>query len=52
MKQIYNDKNRKGTYICNYFTGNGKALALGRMWRRDGVLAISVAQEGVLRSKI
>ncbi|XP_022336754.2 acyl-coenzyme A thioesterase 8-like [Crassostrea virginica] len=32
--------------------GNGKALALGRMWRRDGVLAISVAQEGVLRSKI
>lgn len=32
--------------------GKGKALALGRMWRRDGVLAVSMAQEGVLRSKI
>lgn len=30
--------------------GGGKALVLGRIWRRDGVLAISVAQEGVIRS--
>lgn len=32
--------------------GKGKALAIGRIWRRDGVLAVSMAQEGVLRSKI
>ncbi|XP_056018788.1 acyl-coenzyme A thioesterase 8-like [Ostrea edulis] len=32
--------------------GKGKALALGRMWRRDGVLAVSMAQEGVIRSSM
>lgn len=45
----------KDLYLRLYFfcwSGKGKALALGRMWRRDGVLAVSMAQEGVLRSKI
>ncbi|XP_048773891.1 acyl-coenzyme A thioesterase 8-like [Ostrea edulis] len=32
--------------------GKGKAFATGRMWRRDGTLAVSIAQEGVMRSKI
>ncbi|KAL5022015.1 hypothetical protein ScPMuIL_001170 [Solemya velum] len=32
--------------------GAGKALTLGRVWRQDGVLAVSLAQEGVVRSKI
>ncbi|KAK3085810.1 hypothetical protein FSP39_008941 [Pinctada imbricata] len=30
--------------------GKGKALSIGRMWRQDGVLAVSMAQEGVVRS--
>ncbi|XP_050399047.2 acyl-coenzyme A thioesterase 8 [Patella vulgata] len=29
--------------------GNGTALATGRLWTRDGVLAMSVAQEGIIR---
>ncbi|XP_060593453.1 acyl-coenzyme A thioesterase 8-like isoform X2 [Ruditapes philippinarum] len=30
--------------------GNGKALVLGRVWKQDGTLAMSVAQEGVVRN--
>jgi len=29
--------------------GRGKAFCLGRVWKQDGTLAMSVAQEGVLR---
>ncbi|ESO82777.1 hypothetical protein LOTGIDRAFT_229801 [Lottia gigantea] len=29
--------------------GNGMAIATGRLWRKDGVLAMSVAQEGMMR---
>ncbi|XP_041375773.1 acyl-coenzyme A thioesterase 8-like [Gigantopelta aegis] len=32
------------------FCGGGRSLVLGRLWRRDGVLAMSVAQEGVIRT--
>lgn len=32
--------------------GAGKALCTGRMWRQDGVLAVSMAQEGVVRSAL
>lgn len=30
--------------------GNGKAFCLGRVWKQDGTLAMSVAQEGVVRN--
>ncbi|XP_046579420.1 LOW QUALITY PROTEIN: acyl-coenzyme A thioesterase 8-like [Haliotis rubra] len=30
--------------------GSGRALTLGRLWRPDGVLAMSVVQEGVVRT--
>ncbi|XP_053401588.1 acyl-coenzyme A thioesterase 8-like isoform X2 [Mercenaria mercenaria] len=30
--------------------GSGKALCLGRVWKQDGTLAMSVAQEGVVRN--
>ena len=33
------------------FAVGSRALTLGRFWRRDGVLAVSVAQEGVIRGK-
>jgi acyl-CoA thioesterase len=40
----------------NIFTfliiGSGKALCTGRVWRQDGVLAVSMAQEGVVRSAL
>lgn len=32
-------------------TGNCRGLVHGRLWRRDGVLAVSCAQEGVFRVK-
>ncbi|ELU10040.1 hypothetical protein CAPTEDRAFT_18472 [Capitella teleta] len=28
----------------------GRALTLGRLWRQDGTLAVSVAQEGIIRA--
>ena len=30
----------------------GRGLAYGRLWTRDGQLALSVAQEGVVRGRI
>lgn len=30
-------------------TGGSRGLVQGRLWRRDGVLAVSCAQEGVIR---
>ncbi|XP_036806886.1 acyl-coenzyme A thioesterase 8 [Oncorhynchus mykiss] len=33
------------------WTGGSRGLVQGRLWRRDGVLAASCAQEGVLRVK-
>lgn len=30
--------------------GNGKAFCIGRIWKQDGTLAMSVAQEGVVRN--
>ncbi|XP_033741957.1 acyl-coenzyme A thioesterase 8-like [Pecten maximus] len=30
--------------------GAGKALSLGRLWKQDGTLAVSIAQEGVVRT--
>ncbi|XP_046579458.1 acyl-coenzyme A thioesterase 8-like [Haliotis rubra] len=30
--------------------GDGRAMTLGRLWKRDGTLAMSVAQEGVVRT--
>ncbi|XP_067651912.1 acyl-coenzyme A thioesterase 8-like [Haliotis asinina] len=30
--------------------GDGRAITLGRLWKRDGTLAMSVAQEGVMRT--
>ena len=40
------------TYV--FFCGavGGRALVLGRLWRQDGTLAVSVAQEGVVRGKL
>lgn len=35
-------------YLC--IAGSGRGFCLGRLWRQDGVLAVSVAQEGVIRS--
>ena len=32
-----------------FLVGDGRALVHGRLWRRDGVLAMSVTQEGVIR---
>lgn len=32
-------------------TGGSRGLVQGRLWRRDGVLAVSCAQEGVIRVK-
>jgi len=32
-------------------TGNGRAYTTGRMWTEDGCLVISVAQEGVVRTR-
>lgn len=32
-------------------TGGSRGLVLGRLWRRDGVLAVTCAQEGVIRLK-
>ncbi|XP_064611438.1 acyl-coenzyme A thioesterase 8-like [Liolophura sinensis] len=32
--------------------GMGRAFSLGRLWRQDGILAASVAQEGVIRGKL
>ncbi|KAK3578954.1 hypothetical protein CHS0354_034743 [Potamilus streckersoni] len=31
--------------------GSGRALCYGRVWKRDGTLAMSIAQEGVVRNK-
>ena len=33
------------------FAGGSRGLVHGRLWRRDGVLAMSCAQEGVIRVK-
>lgn len=30
-------------------TGGSRGLVRGQLWRRDGVLAVSCAQEGVIR---
>ncbi|XP_046360372.2 acyl-coenzyme A thioesterase 8-like [Haliotis rufescens] len=30
--------------------GSGRSLSLGRLWRSDGVLAMSISQEGVIRT--
>lgn len=35
--------------LCH--TGGSRGLVQGRLWRRDGVLAVSCSQEGVLRVK-
>jgi acyl-CoA thioesterase len=35
--------------LCSAVGNRG--LAFGRIWRRDGVLAVSCAQEGVIRFK-
>lgn len=32
-------------------TGGSRGLVHGRLWRRDGVLAVTCAQEGVIRLK-
>lgn len=31
------------------YPGNSRGLVHGRLWRRDGVLAVTCAQEGVFR---
>ncbi|CAJ0954407.1 unnamed protein product [Ranitomeya imitator] len=37
-------------YECeSHWAGNCRGLVHGRLWRRDGVLAVSCAQEGVFR---
>ncbi|KAL7837800.1 hypothetical protein SRHO_G00275110 [Serrasalmus rhombeus] len=39
-------------YECESpWAGGSRGLVQGRMWRQDGVLAVSCAQEGVLRAK-
>ncbi|XP_029990545.1 acyl-coenzyme A thioesterase 8 [Sphaeramia orbicularis] len=39
-------------YECESpWAGGSRGLVQGRMWRRDGVLAVSCSQEGVLRVK-
>lgn len=39
-------------YECeSHWAGNCRGLVHGRLWRRDGVLAVSCAQEGVFRVK-
>ncbi len=35
-----------------YVIVHGRGLAYGRLWTRDGKLAISVAQEGVVRGSV
>lgn len=39
--------------ISSFFllTGGSRGLVHGRLWRRDGVLAVTCAQEGVIRLK-
>ena len=39
-------------FFLLYLTVGARALALGRFWKRDGTLAVSVAQEGVARGKM
>lgn len=35
---------------CSFsYPGNSRGLVHGRLWRRDGVLAVTCAQEGVFR---
>ncbi|XP_063816555.1 acyl-coenzyme A thioesterase 8 [Pseudophryne corroboree] len=37
-------------YECeSHWAGNSRGLVHGRLWRRDGVLAVTCAQEGVFR---
>ncbi|OCT60508.1 acyl-coenzyme A thioesterase 8 [Xenopus laevis] len=37
-------------YECeSHWAGNSRGLVQGRLWRRDGVLAVTCAQEGVFR---
>uniref|UniRef100_A0A8C6RQK7 Acyl-CoA thioesterase 8 n=1 Tax=Nannospalax galili TaxID=1026970 RepID=A0A8C6RQK7_NANGA len=39
-------------YECESpWAGGSRGLVHGRLWRRDGVLAVTCAQEGVIRSK-
>ncbi|KAM6113054.1 acyl-coenzyme A thioesterase 8 [Pterocles gutturalis] len=39
-------------YECESpWSGGSRALVQGRLWRRDGVLAVTCAQEGVIRVK-
>jgi acyl-CoA thioesterase 8 len=39
-------------YECDSpWTGGSRGMVQGRLWRRDGVLAVSCAQEGVIRVK-
>lgn len=39
-------------YECESpWAGGSRGLVQGRLWRRDGVLAVSCAQEGVIRVK-
>lgn len=39
-------------YECESpWAGGSRALVHGRLWRQDGVLAVSCAQEGVIRVK-
>lgn len=33
-------------------SGHGRGIAFGRFWRRDGILAVTVAQEALLRPKL
>ena len=35
--------------LCYVVSVGGRALVLGRLWKQDGTLAVSVAQEGVVR---
>ena len=36
----------------NVLSVGGRGLVLGRLWKQDGTLAVSVAQEGVVRGKM
>lgn len=52
--QFWLNNSCKGTtdalpVLCH--TGGSRGLVQGRLWRRDGVLAASCSQEGVLRVK-
>lgn len=47
---IFNIKEPNVQFVLCHI-GGSRGLVLGRLWRRDGVLAVSCSQEGVLRVK-